>query len=182
MGLETKTFSIQGPILFQNKVFKDSRGFFCERFKLSDFEILDRPFVQENFSRSAPRVLRGLHYQFAPAQGKLVTCMKGKIFDVAVDIRRDSKTFGRHVSVVLDGDSPSWFWVPAGFAHGFLNISDSDADVIYKVDQPYGPTGEGAIIWNDSDLAIDWPIKNPLLSDKDLAAFSFKNYSLNSRF
>jgi dTDP-4-dehydrorhamnose 3,5-epimerase len=182
MALEVKSFSVDGPLLFQNKTFADSRGFFCERFKLVDFEILGRQFVQDNFSRSAPKVLRGLHYQFAPAQGKLVTCIKGKIFDVAVDIRKNSKTFGKHVSVVLDGEKPSWFWVPAGFAHGFLNISESEADVMYKVDQPYGPQGEGAIIWNDSQLGIDWPIKNPLLSDKDLSAIGFKEYSSEPKF
>ena len=179
-----KKFSVQGPVLIDVKKFQDDRGFFAERYKknwLLDLG-LDIDFVQDNFSRSAAQVLRGLHFQFDRPQGKLVTCLRGKIFDVAVDIRKDSPTLGQSVSVELDGDNPQWFWIPAGFAHGFAVLSDDGADLLYKVDNYYNGKGEGAIHWNDADLKITWPIQKPLLSPKDEAAGSFKSYLLAPKF
>lgn len=171
-------FAIQGPKLIELKSFKDDRGFFVERFKKSIFDELNLPcdFIQDNFSRSTPKVLRGVHYQYSPPQGKLVTALSGRIYDVAVDIRKNSPTFGQHVAIELDGATPSWFWVPAGFAHGFCVMGDQCADVLYKVDNYYNAQGESGIIWNDLDLRIPWPLKNPLLSPKDAAMQTFADY------
>ena len=176
-------FSIQGPLLISPKILGDSRGFFTERFKTKEFQEIGLPvFVQENYSRSQSRVLRGLHYQFDRPQGKCVTATRGKIFDVAVDIRASSPTFGQHLTVILDGAKPEWFWVPAGFAHGFCVISDEGADVEYKVDTLYNPAGEGAIQWNDSELKIEWPITEPSLSAKDQVTSSFAKYKMEPKF
>jgi dTDP-4-dehydrorhamnose 3,5-epimerase len=184
MTIEQQKFSIEGPLLLTCKIFKDSRGFFTERFKESLFANHPNPphFIQDNFSRSAPKVLRGMHFQFAPPQGKLVTCLSGQILDVAVDLRKNSPSYGQHIFTILKGDLPQWLWIPAGFAHGFLNIGETHCDVLYKVDAPYNSAGESAIAWNDLDLAIPWPIKDPLLSDKDAVAMSFKSYSAEPKF
>jgi dTDP-4-dehydrorhamnose 3,5-epimerase len=167
--VEIQTFEIQGPLLIQLKCFTDDRGFFVERFNEEKFKAAGLPykFVQDNFSRSKHRVLRGLHYQLSPPQGKLVSCTRGSIFDVAVDIRKTSSTFGKHVSVELHGDSPALFWIPAGFAHGFCVTSNEGADVSYKVDNPWSPTTEGCVDWASTEINIQWPIANPILSDKD---------------
>ena len=158
-----------GLVVIELDVHKDSRGFFVERFNQEKFSQLDLPcnFVQDNHSRSAPGVLRGLHYQFDPPQGKLVGVTRGRIWDVAVDIRKDSSTYGQHFSIELTEDNGKLFWIPAGFAHGFCVLGDEPADVLYKVDQPYNQKGEGGLLWSDPDLKIKWPIENPLLSDKD---------------
>lgn len=173
-----QTFSIEGPKLLKLKKFADNRGFFVERYKDAFAQELGIKgnFVQDNFSNSKKNVLRGLHYQHSPGQGKLVTCLSGEIFDVAVDIRKNSPTFGQHVSVVLNSEDPALFWIPAGFAHGFLVRSES-ADVMYKVDCLYNAKNEGSLIWNDPDLKINWGIDSPLLSDKDAVAPGFKEYS-----
>jgi dTDP-4-dehydrorhamnose 3,5-epimerase len=174
--LEIQKFDIEGPLLIHLKTFHDNRGFFVERYNEAKFKELGLPtkFVQDNFSRSAYGVLRGLHYQFNPPQGKLVSCTSGEIFDVAVDVRKGSPTFGKHVSVTLNGDRPASFWIPAGFAHGFCVTSKDGADVLYKVDNLWSPGGEGSILWNDADLGIQWPIATPTLSEKDISANTLK--------
>jgi len=177
-------FKVAGPKLIELKSFADDRGFFVERYKRHAFEEigLKENFVQDNFSRSAPGVLRGLHYQYDLPQGKLVTALRGRIFDVAVDIRAYSPTFGQYVSVELDGTKPSWFWIPAGFAHGFCVIGNESADVMYKVDNYYNSKGENGFVWNDSDISIEWPIQKPLLSSKDELLMTFSEYRKNPKF
>lgn len=158
-------------LLIEPRVFPDGRGHFFEtwvgpRYRDAGIEF---DFVQDNFSRSVRGTLRGLHFQEPKAQGKLVTVLSGRVFDVAVDIRRDSPRFGKWVGVELDGDSPRQLWVPPGFAHGFCVLSDR-ADFFYKCTEFYNPSTERSVLWNDPDLAIEWPIKDPVLSDKDAAA------------
>lgn len=180
--MEVKEFDIKGPKLIALKAFGDDRGFFCERFKLDSFaEIGIQNIVQDNFSRSSAKILRGLHYQWDKPQGKLVTVTYGSIFDVAVDIRKDSPTFGQHITVVLKDTQPQWFWVPAGFAHGFCVLGES-ADVMYKVDNYWNPKGESGIAWNDPNLKIDWPYTDPVLSPKDGLNKSFKDYASDPKF
>lgn len=167
--------------------FGDARGFFTERFKKEEyFEAgITADFVQDNYSRSAFGVVRGLHFQYDKPQGKLITCTRGRIFDVAVDIRKDSATFGKVMATVLDGAQPSWFWIPAGFAHGFAVLSDEGADLWYKVDALYNPQGEGAIMWNDPELNINWPkeiLESISLSGRDQKAESFSSYKANPKF
>ncbi|MGZ3797042.1 MAG: dTDP-4-dehydrorhamnose 3,5-epimerase [Pseudobdellovibrionaceae bacterium] len=154
----------------------DNRGFFVERFNELKFRELGLPtkFVQDNFSHSQYNVLRGLHIQYVPPQGKLVSCTRGEIFDVAVDVRKDSPTYGKHVSVTLSGEKPALFWVPPGFAHGFCVTSKEGADVFYKVDNSWSANGEACILWSDEDLNIKWPIKNPILSAKDQVGKKFR--------
>ncbi|MBL7672265.1 MAG: dTDP-4-dehydrorhamnose 3,5-epimerase [Bdellovibrionaceae bacterium] len=182
--MEIQKFAISGLLKIKLKKFSDNRGFFTERFNEKAFLEAGLPsqFVQDNFSRSAPGVLRGVHYQWDEPQSKLVTCLRGRIYDVAVDVRKDSPTFGQHVSVELDGDDPSWFWIPAGFAHGFCVLGDQSADVMYKVNVIYNPKGEAGIMWNDPDFQISWPLKDPVLSPKDLQLGSFQDYRQTPRF
>lgn len=172
--MEIERFNIEGPLLVKLKTFHDSRGFFVERYNVGKFKQLHLPmeFVQDNFSRSSYGVLRGLHFQYNPPQSKLVSCTRGEIFDVAVDIRKDSPTFGKYVSVTLNGDSPELFWVPSGFAHGFCVTSKEGADVLYKVDNLWNSAGEGCLAWDNQDIKIDWPLKYPVLSDKDRVGLS----------
>jgi dTDP-4-dehydrorhamnose 3,5-epimerase len=160
--------SIPDVILVEAKAFPDNRGFFMECYKESAFkQYIPHRFVQDNLSHSKKNVLRGLHYQLRPkAQGKLVYVVRGEIYDVAVDIRKNSPTYSRWVSQVLSSENHKMLYVPEGFAHGFLVISD-EADVVYKVTDEYSPQHERGILWNDSDLAIEWPAKEPLLSKKD---------------
>jgi len=165
-------------LLLEPKVFGDDRGFFMETFNARGFRELtgcDKPFVQDNHSRSTRGVLRGLHYQLgAHPQDKLVRCVAGEIFDVAIDIRRSSKTYGRWVGARLSAANRHQLWVPVGFAHGFLVLSET-AEVIYKVTDYYDQPGERSIRWDDPQLAIDWPETGmaPLLSGKDAAAPAF---------
>lgn len=181
--MEITQFKIEGPLLIKNNCFGDERGFFTERYKKNEFEKLGLPeFIQDNFSVSSPGILRGLHYQWDLPQGKLVTCTSGKIRDVIVDIRAKSKTFGEHISVELDSNQPTWFWVPAGFAHGFLVLGTEKASVLYKVNNYWNSKGEGAILWNDQDLSIDWGIEKPELSAKDAVAQKFSDYELSPKF
>jgi dTDP-4-dehydrorhamnose 3,5-epimerase len=182
--MEVKEFQIKGPKLITSKVFADNRGFFVERFKEWELkEILPEiKFVQDNFSRSNAKVLRGLHYQFDQPQGKLVTCLQGKIYDVAVDIRKGSPTFGQHIGAELDGDHPQWLWIPAGFAHGFCVVGEKPADVLYKVNAAYNPKGEAGILWSDADLKIAWPVKDALVSPKDEVLPRFQEYSKAAKF
>jgi len=169
MPFTFKRLSIHDVILVEPQSFSDDRGFFFESFKESDFfsNGIDKKFVQDNFSHSVNGVIRGLHFQKAPkAQAKLVTVLKGKIFDVAVDIRKNSPTYGKWVSEILSGDTHNLLYVPEGFAHGFCVISD-EADVLYKVSNEYSQEHERSIIWNDPKLDIQWPIKKPIISNKD---------------
>ena len=158
-------------------VFGDDRGYFFESYnaqKLADAAGIKETFVQDNQSRSAKGVLRGLHYQIDPkAQGKLVRVLSGEIFDVAVDIRKESPTFGQWVGEVISAENKKQIWVPAGFAHGFLTLSDT-AEILYKTTDFWSPEHERAIKWDDPDLAIEWPGSvTPQLSEKDAAAKSF---------
>jgi dTDP-4-dehydrorhamnose 3,5-epimerase len=167
-------FDIAGPVLIEPRRFADSRGFFSEVWKASTHaEIgITRSFVQDNHSLSRLKgTLRGLHFQRPPtAQGKLVRCVRGAIFDVAVDIRRSSPHFGQWVGVHLSAENKRQVWVPPGFAHGFAVLSAS-AEFLYKTTDYYAPTHERCIVWNDPDLAIDWPLQNaPLLAAKDAQA------------
>jgi len=169
MPFTFKRLSIPDVILVEPQSFSDDRGFFFESFKESDFFLngIDKKFVQDNYSHSVNGVIRGLHFQKAPkAQAKLVTVLKGKIFDVAVDIRKNSPTYGKWVSEILSGDTHNLLYVPEGFAHGFCVISD-EADVLYKVSNEYSQEHERSIIWNDPKLNIQWPIKKPIISNKD---------------
>jgi len=169
---------IKGLLLVELKVHGDARGFFIERFQQQRFREHGLPdnFVQDNHSRSAPGVLRGLHYQTRPSQGKLVGVVRGRIWDVAVDIRSDSPTFGKSFGVELSDMNGRLLWVPAGFAHGFCVVGDEPADVYYKVDAVYSPATEGGISWNDPDLKVEWPIANPTVSKRDQTLMSFAQY------
>lgn len=164
--------AIPEVLILEPKVFGDDRGFFFESFNQAQFEEatgLKRTFVQDNHSRSSKGVLRGLHYQLPPhPQGKLVRVVAGEVFDVAVDIRQDSPTFGKWVGVMLTGQNHRQLWVPEGFAHGFVVLSDS-ADFLYKTTDYYMPALERCIAWNDPDIGIDWPLEGmtPALSAKD---------------
>ena len=170
--MEYKETEIKGVFIIEPKVFNDARGYFMEAWKKEEFEahVGKVDFLQDNESKSSYGVLRGLHYQKGDSsQAKLVRVIKGKVLDVAVDIRRSSPTFGRHVMVELSEDNKRQFFIPRGFAHGFLVLSD-EAIFTYKVDNPYAPQQDAGIRWNDPDLAIKWPIdpKEVLTSEKDL--------------
>lgn len=169
---------LNGLVLIELSIHRDERGFFAERFQAERFAELGLPaqFVQENHSRSLPGVLRGLHYQYAPAQGKLVGVTRGRIWDVTVDLRAHSSTFGRHSALELNDTNGRLLWVPPGFAHGFCVLGEEPADVVYSVDAFYNAEGEGGIFWADPDLGIDWPLKNPLVSQKDQWLAHFSHY------
>lgn len=168
---------IPGVLILEPRVFGDHRGFFFESFNLRTWREktgLNTTFVQENHSRSAQHVLRGLHYQIKQAQGKLVRVVAGEVFDVAVDLRRSSPTFGQWTGVHLSAENKRQFWIPEGFGHGFVVLSEA-AEFLYHTTDYYAPEHERSIVWNDPDLAIAWPIEGePLLSAKDAAAPSFK--------
>lgn len=169
MPFEFEQLEIPGLILVRPRVFGDDRGFFFELYKNTDFIRggITGHLVQDNYSRSMQGVLRGLHYQKAPkAQGKLVMCMQGSIFDVAADIRKDSPSYGKWMGVELTAENRFMLYVPPGFAHGFQVLSTS-ADVMYKCTEEYSPAEDRGIIWNDPDINIAWPLSNPILSDKD---------------
>lgn len=174
--------AIPDVILIEPRVFGDDRGFFFESYNARAFEQatgLAVDFVQDNHSRSQRGVLRGLHYQLPPhAQGKLVRVVQGEVFDVAVDIRRNSPTFGQWVGATLSADNKRQMWIPPGFAHGFLTVSDS-AEFLYKTTDYYAPESERCIAWNDPDIGILWPIDTaPLLSAKDAEGPSLRNAEL----
>lgn len=173
--------AIPDVLIIEPKVFGDARGFFFESFNQQAFNEatgLDVQFVQDNHSRSAKGVLRGLHYQIQQPQGKLVRVVRGAVFDVAVDLRKSSATFGQWVGAELSEENARQMWVPEGFAHGFLVLSDV-ADFLYKTTDYYAPEYERSIIWNDPDIAIQWPfVGAPLLSQKDMNAISFKRAEL----
>jgi dTDP-4-dehydrorhamnose 3,5-epimerase len=163
--------SIPEVLIIEPKVFGDQRGFFYESFKADRYAShgINRGFVQDNISRSTRDVLRGLHLQNPMAQGKLVTVLRGNVLDVAVDVRRGSPTFGQHVTVELSEENRRQFWVPRGFAHGFVVLSEM-AEFFYKCDEFYSPADEITVRWNDPAIGIDWGIQSPLLSPRDAAA------------
>ena len=163
---------LKGCVIIEPRVFDDERGFFLETFQAVRYEQeagIDLPFVQDNHSRSAGGVLRGLHFQKTKPQGKLVRVVRGEVYDVAVDIRKGSATFGEWEGIILSEDNKKQFWVPPGFAHGFVVLSDI-ADFEYKCTDYYDSSDEGSILWSDPDLDIPWPIVNPELSTKDESA------------
>lgn len=173
--------NLGGVCMIELAVHGDARGFFVERYhkdKLAECGIT-ADFVQDNHSRSAAGILRGLHWQHNPAQGKLVGVTRGAVWDVAVDIRADSPTFGQYVGAELTGENGRLLWVPAGFAHGFCVLGDEPADMLYKVSGNYNKAGEGGIKYDDPDLAIDWPIDAPLISERDKKLMSFAEYKAN---
>ena len=177
--MEFEPTEIPEVVLIRPKVFGDSRGYFFESWEERKFAAagLDVKFVQDNHSRSARHILRGLHYQIQQPQGKLVRVVTGTVFDVAVDIRRGSPTFGRWVGVTLSEENHHMLWVPAGFAHGFMVLSES-ADFLYRCTDFWAPPHERAIAWNDPDLGIAWPLPEgaqPVLSGKDAVAGSFRD-------
>jgi len=170
MPFTFKKLNIPNVILIEARKFPDDRGFFMETFKESEFvnNGIITKFVQDNYSHSSRGVLRGLHYQKNPkAQGKLVTAIKGEIFDVAADIRKNSPTFGKWVAEILSDKNHKSLYVPEGFAHGFCVMSN-EAEVFYKVNNEYSSENERGIIWNDPQLNINWPTKQPIVSSKDL--------------
>lgn len=178
--------NIPDVLIFEPKVFGDERGFFYESFNQKNFEeAVGHPvnFVQDNHSKSSKGVLRGLHYQLPPyAQGKLVRCVIGEVFDVAVDIRKESPTFGQWVGVNLSVDNKRQLWIPEGFAHGFMTLSDT-AEFLYKTTTYYMPAMEAGINWNDPDLNIEWPAHGELLvSDKDKTLQSFSDIVSNFKY
>jgi dTDP-4-dehydrorhamnose 3,5-epimerase len=163
--------AVRDALILEPKVFGDERGFFMESWNHRSFANLglNANFVQDNHSRSQKGVLRGLHYQIKQPQGKLVRVVSGEVYDVAVDLRRSSPTFGRWVGVILSAENKRMFWVPPGFAHGFLVLSEN-ADFLYKATEYYAPEHERSLLWNDPALAIDWPLTvAPTLATKDAA-------------
>ncbi len=178
--MKATSTEIPDVIVIEPKVFGDDRGFFFESYNEKVFSELTgvRPnFVQDNHSRSARNVLRGLHYQIKQPQGKLVRVTEGEVFDVAVDLRKKSPTFGHWVGEHLSGQNKKQMWVPEGFAHGFIVLSEY-AEFLYKTTNYYAPQHERSIVWNDENIAIDWPIDkadNPNLSEKDAAAVAFQD-------
>ena len=159
---------LPGVLILEPKVFGDDRGFFMETYNGRRYEELGIPnrFVQDSLSFSARNVLRGLHFQNPQAQGKLVSVLRGEVFDVAVDIRLGSPTFGRWAGVTLSAENKRQFWVPEGFAHGFV-VTSADALFSYKCTDYYAPEHDGSILWNDPEIGIDWPVDAPTLSNKD---------------
>lgn len=172
---------IEGLLILEPRVFGDARGFFMETWNEAAFADagLDLTFVQDNHSRSQKGVLRGLHFQNPGPQGKLVRVTNGAVFDVAVDLRKHSSTFGKWVGVELSAENKRMFWVPEGFAHGFLTLSD-DTDFLYKCTSPYAPQSEHTLAWDDPAVGIDWPIDalDPIISDKDAKGLALADVSV----
>ena len=167
--MEVRATDLPGVLIIEPRVFGDDRGFFLETFSAQRYaeHAINGPFVQDNWSRSRRGVLRGLHYQLQNTQGKLVQVVRGEIFDVAVDLRRSSPAFGRWTGTTLSEQNKRQFWIPPGFAHGFVVLSE-EADFVYKCTDYYAPTSERTLMWNDPDVGIQWPSGiEPQLSDKD---------------
>lgn len=166
--MKVSTCSLDGILLIEPLVHVDARGFFLETYELAEYQKLGitEKFVQDNHSRSMKNVLRGLHYTKNRAQAQIVTVMRGRIFDVVVDIRKGSPTFGKWQGTELGDEGPRQVYMPHGFAHGFCVLSDY-ADLHYKVSQRYDPDDEAGLVWNDSDVKIDWPLKEPCVSQRD---------------
>tara|TARA_B110000238_G_C15907190_1_gene344593 strand:- start:56 stop:592 length:537 start_codon:yes stop_codon:yes gene_type:complete len=167
-------------VIIEPKIFGDERGFFLETFHTERYAgdaNINLSFVQDNHSQSSKGVLRGLHFQKTKPQGKLVRVVRGAVYDVAMDIRNGSPTYGQWEALILSAENKTQLWVPPGFAHGFLVLSDT-ADFEYKCTDYYDPSDEGTILWNDSNLNIPWPIDTPILSDKDARASKLSDLSL----
>jgi dTDP-4-dehydrorhamnose 3,5-epimerase len=180
MSFSFEHLSIPDLILVTPRAYPDDRGYFLETYKKSEFIAngIETEFVQDNHSLSTRGVLRALHYQLAPrAQGKLIRVIGGKIWDVAVDIRRSSPTFGKWVGVELSDENKSMFWIPPGFAHGFVALSES-VHLLYKCTAEYDKASERGIRWDDPDIAVDWPIRDVLVSERDAALPAFKDAEL----
>lgn len=169
MPFEFKKLDIPEVILIEPQIFVDERGFFIESYKKTDFlnfGIKDE-FIQDNHSKSLKNVLRGLHYQVNPkSQSKIVRCIQGEILDIAVDIRKSSNTFGKWVGTILNSENKNQLYVPKGFAHGFLVLSDT-AEIVYKTSEEYSPENDAGIRWNDPEIDINWNCNNPIISEKD---------------
>lgn len=167
--MKVTELEIPGLILVEPKVFEDDRGFFMETYHAERYARygISKKFVQDNHSKSVKGTLRGLHYQLGRPQGKLVRVSQGEVFDVAVDIRKGSPFFGKWAGILLSGDNRRQLYIPEGFAHGFCVLSDTAAEFQYKCTDYYSPEEERGILWNDPGLAIDWPEKKPLVSEKD---------------
>jgi dTDP-4-dehydrorhamnose 3,5-epimerase len=178
--VEYKKEKIEGLVSFYPKVFDDDRGFFLETFNEKKYQEIignELKFIQDNVSKSSKGVLRGLHFQVPPFdQGKLVFVMQGQAIDVAVDIRKSSSTYGKHVRILLDSKIKNQLWIPPGFAHGFCALEDETV-FCYKCTNFYSPQHEQALIWNDPDLEIDWNIEKPIVSEKDKLAINFKDFN-----
>lgn len=168
---------LSGLVVVEPDVYGDNRGFFLETWAAHRYETvgISCDFVQDNHSRSAAKTLRGLHYQSSPGQAKLIRVVRGQIYDVAVDIRPDSPTFGQHFGILLDDQDHRQLFVPVGFAHGFCVVSDG-ADVVYKVSTPYNAATECGLAFDDPELAVPWPVTTPLLSERDKGNESFAAY------
>lgn len=180
--MQVKSLEIPDLLLLQPELYRDDRGYFLETYNLIALKEagIEAVFVQDNHSGSKRNTLRGLHYQIKHSQGKLISVIAGEIFDVAVDLRRSSSSFGNWVGTTLSADEHTQLWIPVGFAHGFLVLSDW-AEVVYKVTDFYSPEWERTLIWNDPSLGIRWPLKEgeqPLLSDKDAAGSSLERADL----
>ena len=182
--MEILSTPFAGLKIVQLKIYHDNRGFFVERFNKKLFQELGLPvdYFQDNHSLSSPNVIRGLHFQNNPSQAKLVGCLRGKILDVAVDIRKDSPTLGKYFSIELSAENGKLLFIPEGFAHGFAVLGNEPADVMYKVDNQFSKEGDGGIRFNDPDLKIDWQIANPIISDKDKNLPLFADYLKNPKF
>ena len=177
--MEIIKIPLEGLLVIKPKIFGDDRGYFFESWSKQSFAKigLTLDFVQDNQSLSGKGVLRGLHFQNPPhAQGKLVRVIKGAVLDVAVDIRKDSPTYGQHFSVELSEENKTLVWIPPGFAHGFATLKDNTI-FTYKCTEVYNKESEGALLWNDKDLNINWKVNAPLVSEKDLVAGNFKNFA-----
>lgn len=178
MPFEFEKQKIEGVILVKPKVFGDNRGFFMETYKKSDFFVngITEDFVQDNHSKSTKGVLRGLHYQAKPyGQAKLVRCSKGRIYDVAVDIRKNSNTYGQYLKIELSEENKHMLFIPNGFAHGFVALTD-EVELLYKTGGEYVPSADRGILWSDEDINIDWEIDfEPILSEKDKVQQKFKD-------
>jgi len=177
--MEVVKTAIEGILIIQPKVHEDTRGYFFEPYNKDAFAKIgiDAEFVQDNESLSGNNVLRGLHFQNPPyAQGKLIRVINGAVLDIAVDIRKNSTTYGQHVAIKLTGQNHTMVWIPEGFAHGFLTL-ENDTIFAYKCTQVYNKESEDGILWNDPDLNIRWDVSNPVISEKDKKAQPFKNFN-----
>lgn len=176
--MEVKKILIDGPLVIQPRIFYDARGYFYESYNNETYVKagIDVTFVQDNQSLSQKGAVRGLHFQSPPfEQGKLVRVIKGAVYDVIVDIRKESKTFGQHYGIELNEENFTMFWIPPGFAHGFSTLRD-DTVFAYKCTNLYDKSSEGGVLWNDSTLGIDWNVENPIVSDKDQILPPFKDF------
>jgi dTDP-4-dehydrorhamnose 3,5-epimerase len=176
--MEVSRNNIEGLVVIKPKVFEDGRGYFYESYSVKEFETvgISKAFVQDNQSLSSAGVLRGLHFQAPPfAQAKLVRVIKGAVLDVALDIRKNSPTYGQHFAIELSEENKMQFYIPEGFAHGFLTLRN-DTIFSYKCSAYYNKNSEGSVLWNDPSLKINWDIENPILSEKDLAGKKFSEF------